>query len=324
MKQKGEGFVPVSPLHFDPIYVAKPWGGEILRSVLGRSIESAEPIGESWELSGYPGRVSRLSDGTGLDHLLEADPEALLGRARRGAEAFPLLFKYLDAGEDLSIQVHPREPGPDGTMPKDEAWWVLEAREGAMLYLGLDREVEEEEIRRRALDGSLPEILRCEPARPGAIHRIHPGTIHGIGGGVVLAEIQQVSDTTYRLYDWGRRGLDGRPRELHLDEALACSSRCPAAEEDLFPVSEAIEGGERLFRGPHFHVDRLRPGGNEVASRSGGSFRIVAALGGRGRLVSEGGEFPLARGSTFLLPACLETVTIVDEIGDLDLLLFGE
>jgi mannose-6-phosphate isomerase len=324
MKQKGEGVVLSAPIRFEPIYVARPWGGEALGPALGRSIASVDPIGESWEISGYPGRVSRMSDGTGLDRLLDADPEALLGRPRRAREAFPLLFKYLDAREDLSIQVHPREPGPDGAMPKDEAWWVLEARPGAMLYVGFEREVDEEEVRRRARDGTLPEILRRVPARPGSIHRIRPGTVHGIGGGVVLAEIQQVSDTTYRLYDWDRRGLDGRRRDLHLDDALACAARRPVAAADLSPVSEPIEGGERLLRGPHFHVDRLRPRGREVALRPDGSFRIVAALGGRGRFVLEAGEFFLARGATWLLPACLESVQIVDDSGDLDLLLFGE
>lgn len=314
--EKGAG-----PLAFDPIYVPKPWGGRRLAR-FGRVLPEG-PIGESWEISGYPGRISGRTDGPGLDELLADHGPSLLGRTPVPGEPFPLLFKYLDAAEDLSVQVHPSAPGPDEGAPKDEAWIVLDAEPGAVLYLGLVRQASADEVRSRAEDGSLPEILRTVEAVAGDCYHVRPGTIHAIGAGVLLAEIQQVSDTTYRLFDWGRTDAAGRSRELHLDQALACACLEADPPEGLRARPRTIEPAiERLVEGPSFTIDRIRPGGGEAIVHRGGRFRILTAVAGTGEVRWSGGVAPIEAGTTLLLPAALGETAIADLSGALILLSF--
>lgn len=311
------------PLEFEPHYVEKPWGGERLGGLLGRTLPSGTRIGESWEVSGHPDRVSRLPDGPALDRLLEIAGEELLGRPRAPGEPFPLLFKFLDATENLSVQVHPGAPTEDGGLPKDEAWYILDAAPGAVLWLGFAADLPADEVRARAADGTLPEVLRAVEPRPGDFFHVSPGTVHAIGAGVVLAEIQQVSDTTYRLYDWGRTDDRGRPRALHVEQSIRHSRLSGGDPARYTPRPRPVPGGDRLLEGENFRVDRLRPGGRPVALAGSGGFRILTVLAGRGRLSWAEGDVDVSVGRTLLLPAILGEVEIRDA-GDLLALVFQE
>ncbi len=308
--------VPIDrPLEFEPHYVEKPWGGGRLGRILGRTLPPGTRIGESWEISGHPGRVSRLPSGPALDEILVEVAEAVVGRPWAAGDPFPLLFKFLDAGENLSVQVHPGAPTAGGGLPKDEAWYILDAEPGAVLYLGFGRDVSAEEVRARAADGTLPEVLRAIEPRPGDFFHVSPGTVHAIGAGVVLAEIQQVSDTTYRLYDWGRTDREGRPRALHLEESIRHSHLSPEDAARYSPRPRPVPGGERLLEGANFRVDRLRPGGRRVSLVGSGRFRILTVLAGRGRLSWAAGDVEISAGRTLLLPAILGEVELRDDGG---------
>lgn len=304
--------------------MAKPWGGNRLASVLGRKLPPGGPYGESWEVSGYPGRVSRLAGGDSLADLALRDPEGLLGRPAAPGEPFPLLFKFIDAQEALSVQVHPAETTGGQVSPKQEAWLVLASDPGAILYIGLTKTVSPDELRSRALDGTIPDILRQVPAVPGAFHHVAAGTIHAIGGGVLLAEIQQVSDTTYRLYDWGRVDSSGRPRDLHIEEALDAASLVAWGHAPFGMRTSRTLVRTSLLPRSKFTVETLSfHASHSFAYPTRGRFEILVVLDGHGRLLSPEGDEDLSPGRTLLLPASIEHVSVAcDE--ELFLLRFTE
>jgi mannose-6-phosphate isomerase len=218
-----------------PRYVEKVWGGRRLETVLGRELPPGRPIGESWEVSFRPDGptpvVGGLFDGRPRDELAREHPEELLGphvTARFGAEG-PLLLKIIDASRDLSVQVHPDEvyeaAHPDAEA-KSEAWYVLAADEGSRLIRGVDG-VDAAGFRGLLEAGRLEECLHEVRVSPGDVMDLPARTLHALGAGVMIAEIQQSSDTTYRVYDWNRVGLDGRPRELHVERALEVTDFSP-------------------------------------------------------------------------------------------------
>lgn len=215
----------LGPLRLSPILRPLVWGGRRLSTVLGRELPPGEEIGESWEIVDLPEASSVVSggpmDGVPLARLVRERPDELLGQSAAAEDGgFPLLVKLLDAHRMLSVQVHPgiHQAQRAGVRPKTEAWFVLHAEPDARLLIGLSAGVTEADVRAALRSGGqgLPELLASHPARAGEAHLIEAGTLHCLGAGVLLAEVQQPSDTTYRLYDWGR----GRP--LHVDEALGC------------------------------------------------------------------------------------------------------
>lgn len=301
-----------APLLLSPAVFAKPWGGRLLEG-WGKTLPPEQPIGEAWEVSDRAEGSSRVEggplDGRSLRELMASDAEGLLGAELLAAdprcrERFPLLFKLLDCRQTLSVQVHPDDARAEakGDRGKEEAWYVLEAEPDAALYLGFAREVGPEEVRRAAEQGALEPLLRKVPARPGDCFHLVPGTVHAIGGGLLLAEIQQSSDLTYRLYDWGRVGLDGRPRELHLDDALAVSRFTPSEHACQAP-EEPIAGGRRrrLIDGAYFSLAAYEVDGELALDGAGPA--IVAAIAGELALVGARGEVTLPRGRSALLPA---------------------
>lgn len=215
------------PLLFESNLRPVVWGGHKLKPLKGFAPDD-EPIGESWEVSAVPGRESVVSNGSlrghSLTSVVEADPAALLGRkvAETYGGRFPLLVKLIDAERDLSVQVHPNDElarSRHGCMGKTEMWFVLGAEPGACLYSGFASPISKYEYKKRVEDGSICEVLSRHPVRRGDVFFIPAGRVHAIGGGILLAEIQQSSDVTYRIFDYGRMGLDGRPRELHTELA---------------------------------------------------------------------------------------------------------
>lgn len=235
-----------------------PWGGSLLRDAFGKDAPD-ERTGESLEISALPGRESVVRNGEHAGKTL-TQMLALWGEALTGGPAeMPLLLKILDARECLSVQVHPDDEGD--RLGKSEAWMVLWAEEGARLVYGLDTGGRplEEIVREGALEGA----LHWESARPGDVFYIPAGTVHALGGGICCYEIQQTSDATYRFWDWGRVGADGKPRQLHIEQALRVSD----AKRRLAKVegtTELVRGGSvtHYICDRHFHMMRLNVSGD--------------------------------------------------------------
>ena len=218
------------PLLFEPNLHTVVWGGHQLRPYKGMT-PSDEPIGESWEVSAVPTSTSIISNGLcqgrDLVSVISEQPEAILGKAvnARYHGQLPLLVKFIDAKKDLSIQVHPNDEmamREHGKMGKSEMWYVIKADEGAHLYAGFKREIHVGEYYQRIADGTITEVLADHQVKAGDVFYLPAGRVHAICGGILLAEVQQSSDVTYRIFDYNRPGLDGKPRELHM--ALAAKA----------------------------------------------------------------------------------------------------
>ncbi|MBN1418162.1 MAG: STAS domain-containing protein [Planctomycetes bacterium] len=315
-------FDPV-PLKTVPILKQRVWGGERLRDLLGKAVPAGGKIGESWEVTDHGAEPSPIAGGSWrgrtIRDLIAADPSPVLGAhgADPGApDRLPLLLKFLDAQEDLSVQVHPGDADAvrigGGAAGKAEAWLVLAAEPGAKLVHGLAPGISWEAFFRNARAGHPDPGMRWVPARPGDVFFNPPGTVHALGSGIVVVEIQQTSDTTYRIHDWGRVGLDGAPRPLHLDEAEAVTPAPPIPAP--YPVRPPARPGEPeiLADCPQFRFLRLPLDRGQVVrgTLNGARFALLTTIEGSAVLTVAGREEPLALGESWLLPAALGEWTI--------------
>lgn len=217
------------PIKFKPIFVEKVWGGDRLKKVLNKNVESDAPIGESWELSAVQGNISVVENGFLAGNTIEDIIEIYMGELigdevymKYGVE-FPLLFKFIDANDKLSIQVHPDDDTAKYrhyAYGKTEMWYVVDAEPETEMIVGFKKQLPKNEFLKRIEDKSLIDYLNFEKIKKGDAFYIPSGRVHALLTGTLVAEIQQTSDITYRLYDWDRPGLDGKPRELHTDLAL--------------------------------------------------------------------------------------------------------
>jgi mannose-6-phosphate isomerase len=304
--------IPLGPLRFAPILRQLIWGGRRLGTVLHKPIGEAKDYAESWELSDYRDVVSVVTEGnlagTSLRELVRKRGTELLGPALAPSDQFPLLVKFIDAHDVLSVQVHPddekgrRLAGDSG---KTETWVVVSAEPGSLIYAGLKKGVTREQFAAAIASGSVEPLLHRFHPRPGDCLLIEAGTVHAIGAGVLLAEIQQMSDATFRVDDWGRIGSDGKPRELHISQALESTDYDRGPVGPLQPVVETRPDGnlrERLARCPYFSVERWhlsRP----VMLGSFERFTIVMNLRGAAEVRHAGSNWRLKFGQTLLLPA---------------------
>lgn len=288
------------PLFPKPFLVERPWGGSKLQG-WGREVPPGSPCGESWDLGSVAGCDSPLSDAP-FDTLSEAAAFQDGKWLGCGPEGFPLLVKLIDAKETLSVQVHPADSGP-GWSPKNECWVVLEAAPGAFLYAGTSTDLSAEETVRRLHGGDIS-VLRKLPVQAGDVVVIPAGTIHAITGGLVIAEIQQCSDTTYRVYDWGRLGLDGKPRDLHLEASVSCLDPRPRTDLKPSPMRLSPES-ELLCATPWFALERWTPNSDPLVLPTREGFQILQVLDGPGRLSWDGNTRTCPRGQCILLPAGL-------------------
>jgi mannose-6-phosphate isomerase len=217
------------PLTFTPLFKDKIWGGQKIKSVLGKDFSPLPNCGETWEISGVSGNVSVVREGAlvgeTLQAILEKYKEELVGKHvyERYGNEFPLLVKFLDANDDLSIQVHPNDElarTRHNSFGKTEMWYIMQADEGAVLNSGFNRPVTQTEYVQAVAQNTLPEILNIEEAKPGDVFFLPAGRVHYIGKGLLLAEIQQTSDITYRIYDFDRCDDKGNLRELHTEQAV--------------------------------------------------------------------------------------------------------
>lgn len=315
------------PLPLEPILLPKVWGGRRL-SDLGKPLPPDTMIGESWELadlastsvSGGGGDAARSVVATGpmrgrtLHHALAEWGTDLLGDARPTADgSFPLLVKYLDAREHLSIQVHPsidyaRQHGESHL--KTESWLVIDAEPGAELFIGLKPGATRSDLEHALSDGTVPAIMRSRPAVPGECHTLPSGTVHALGAGVLVAEVQTPSDTTFRLYDWNREY--NRPdRALHITPGLIC------ADFDDPPPAVAPGGERRVMADtPYYSIESVRASCKAIDLAHDGSGPVVVMLPRTmgAAIASRSGRFPeveLQRGRTCLVPACLASDSVL-------------
>lgn len=306
------------PLRFAPVYKERVWGGRALADAFGRTLPPGL-IGESWEVTDRPEGVSRVTggplDGVTLRELMERQPRELLGDAAPAAGGrFPLLVKILDAQDVLSLQVHPPAhlAAQLGGEPKTEMWYVAQAAPGAHLFAGLRRGVTREEFARRAQDGSVAECFHRLDVRPGDAMFLRSGRVHALGAGLLIFEIQQNSDTTYRVFDWNRVGLDGRPRDLHPGQSLASidfedfePALQPGAWRDAGAVRERPLASCELF--DVRLVTWPAPARHEISFTRP---QVLGVTAGHIRVESAAGALALAPGDFALLPAGLGAATL--------------
>lgn len=308
---------PLYPLRFTPVYQDYLWGGDRILRRFGRT---APPgiYAESWEISARPEGMSMVSNGPlsgrSLATLVEEMGAALLG-SRVPGERFPLLFKIIDAHERLSVQVHPDEADAAryGGDAKTEMWYVLDADPGAAIFAGLKpgttRKKFEEAVRQTRVDA----LLQRVPIKTGDAIFIPGGLVHALEPGSLIFEVQQNSNTTYRIYDWGRIGHDGRPRETHLAQALRVINwRLPSVERAAPRPESGAPGNRRqsLISCPCFFVDRIVLQDPESVEHDGGSFRALFCAEGGAQILHDGGVEPLPAGSSALAPAGLKKFVI--------------
>jgi mannose-6-phosphate isomerase len=304
--------IPLYPLRFEPIYQYRLWGGRRLVHLLSTPLPGDGPIGEAWLLSDRDDHSSRVANGPlkgqTLGQLLKQWPEQLLGKLAGRFCRFPLLLKFLDARDTLSVQVHPSDRQTDylpaGEHGKTEAWVVLEADPESRIYAGLKPATTAGTLRRAIANGTVVDHLACFTPKPGDGIFVQAGTVHSLGG-VVVFEVQQNSDVTFRLYDWDHiDAKSGQPRPLQVEQAMACIDFAQGA---IGPVVAVVEEPkpvlrERLFLCEHFGLWRLR-GESPFMVGVAGTPRVLVCLTGDGQLEHDGTNYAVGRGDVLLLPA---------------------
>jgi mannose-6-phosphate isomerase len=301
------------PLRFEPIYQYRLWGGRRLADLLAAPLPGDGPIGEAWILSDRDDHSSRVADGPlkgrTITQLLEQSREQLLGKLAPCFRRFPLLLKFLDAREMLSVQVHPSDAHtellPDGETGKTEAWVVLETGAKSRVYAGLKPGTTSDDLRRALADGTVANQLVCFTPRAGDGVFLPAGIVHALGGNVVAFEVQENSDVTFSLYDWGHvDAKTGQPRALQIDQALACINFADGAGGLVTPEVEATKPAEleRLFHCAHFCLWRLR-GQLPFTVGAAGVARVLACIGGGGYVEHGGASYTVGKGDVMLLRA---------------------
>lgn len=288
------------------------WGGHRLAEEYGIEYEE-DILAEAWELSCHPDGPSYIVNGKyagkTLEEFIEAEGKDVLGSHCRRFRDFPILIKFIDAKQNLSIQVHPNNRYAlknEGQYGKTEMWYIMDAKPGAFLYYGFKTEVSKEEFAKRIEEDSLLEVLNAVPVQKGDVLFIESGTIHAIGEGILIAEIQQNSNVTYRVYDYGRVGKDGKKRDLHIEKALAVTNRVPIVKDkSSYPHVADCD---------YFTVDKLNLDGTFMKKMEGSvsetSFASILFLDGQGTITNNGETLSFKKGESFFLAAGSGNYTI--------------
>jgi len=308
--------ISLYPLRFRPILRQYLWGGLRLATSLGKKLPPGDRWAESWEVSDHGPDQSVVEfgplAGTTLGQLVAKHGKSLLGR-HDPQPRFPLLLKFLDAAQTLSVQVHPDDARAAKLDPpelgKSEAWIVLEAEPGSMIYAGLKSGIDRRALKEAIRRGQCEDCLHAFQPTPGDCVFVPAGTVHALGAGLLVAEIQQSSDVTYRLFDWNRVGPDGRPRPLHIEQGLDAVdyNRGPVQPQrprttDRPPVSRLVECEKFVLDRWEFDSPQSIGGDNRCC--------LISVLEGAVRLEGDPSGLPLARGGTALLPAELHDVRL--------------
>ena len=293
------------------------WGGDTLKTAWSKPCDF-DKLAETWELTVRPEATNIILggalDGHTLGELLEAHPEAL-GTTDTGG-LFPLLIKFIDARDRLSVQVHPDDDyarDVENDRGKTEMWYIVDAAEDAEIIYGLAEGMDNAAFRRAFAEGRVLEAVNRVKVQPGETYFIPSGLVHAIGDGCLIGEIQQNSDLTYRVYDYDRRGADGKLRELHVDRAMDVIR--PFSEDEIrairFSRAPRYEMGECLAACPYFEVHRVTLAGDALALEvPKESFFHLLSVDGEGNLTHDGVDYPLTRGDSLFLPAGLGSCTV--------------
>ena len=301
------------PIKLKPAFKDYLWGGTRLRDDFGKDCDF-DKIAESWELSCHKDGNTVVADGEfaglTLAQYIEKEGKSVLGTNCEKFENFPILIKLIDAKDNLSVQVHPNNEYAqrvEGEYGKTEMWYVVDCDEGASLLYGFKHNITKEEFRERIENNTLLEVTNSVPVKKGDVFFIEAGTLHAIGKGILIAEIQQNSNTTYRIYDYGRVGADGKPRQLHIDKAVDVTNLCPAKP---YPQSEPVDMGgwtkKRLAKCEYFTVDVINVDTSAALEADKSSFVNILVLDGGCVLSSEGNDaVELKKGDSVFIPAGL-------------------
>ena len=321
------------PMLMKPAFKDYIWGGTRLRDDFGKDCDF-DKVAESWELSCHKDGNSVIANGEfagmSLSEYIEKQGKAVLGTNCARFENFPVLIKLIDAQDNLSVQVHPDNEDAqrvEGEYGKTEMWYVVDADEGATLLYGFKHEISKEEFRERIENNTLLEVTNAVPVKKGDVFFIRSGTLHAIGKGILIAEIQQNSNTTYRIYDYGRVGKDGKPRELHIDKALDVTKLCPA---EPYPETEWVTADSKtgwkkklLSSCEYFTVNALDIPESAELTADEKSFVSLLFLDGTSTISYDGGKLDVKKGDSVFIPAgfgsfkidgkCSAVMTTIDE-----------
>ena len=301
----------IYPLQFEPILKERIWGGEKLNSVLNKPITS-KSTGESWEISTVEGDVSVISNGTlkgiSLNEVIDNFPKEVLGTSvfEKFGKQFPLLFKYLDANTDLSIQVHPNDElakKRHNSFGKTEMWYIMQADEGSRIIVGFKNNSNAKEYVSHLENNTLLALLEEVKVKTGDVFFLETGTVHAIGAGLLVAEIQQTSDITYRLYDFDRVDSEGNKRELHVDLALEAINYNKVETQKKYNEVENVSN--EMVNCPYFTTNYLKLSGELNVSKSATSFTVYMCTEGEFQLEYNQEQYHYSKGDTVLIPAAM-------------------
>jgi len=295
------------PLKSVPVFKERIWGGQRLREVFGKDLPPGKEIGESWEVADLPEGKSTIGNGPlrgqTLGEAVERYREEITG-VKDFPTPFPLLIKFLDAEDVLSVQVHPdaetcRRMGRG--QPKTECWYIIQAQPGAVIYKGLKKGVTREQFARAIETQDVASLLAAVPAHVGECHYLPAGTVHALSAGLLIAEIQTPSDTTYRVFDWNRADEHGRPRPLHIEEALE------SIHFDITPATLPVTTVGRLVDSQYFKVAKGHQCANCELFLGRGLMRVLIVITGGGAILSKDVEpVEVKAGDTLVIPAAFE------------------
>lgn len=306
----------VYPFQFEPILKDRIWGGEKLKTFLNKPITSSI-TGESWELSTVEGDVSVIANGDykgqSLMNVINDSPEELLGAAvyKRFGKQFPLLFKYLDAREDLSIQVHPNDAlakERHNSFGKTEMWYIMQADEEARIIVGFKEDSTAAEYVKNLESNTLLSILNDIKVKEGDVFFLETGTVHAIGAGMVVAEIQQTSDITYRLYDFDRKDAQGNTRELHVDLALDAINYQKTDTQKTYTNNS--NQSNTIVDCTYFTTNFIPLNGDLTVNKQGDTFTVYMCIEGAFEIQQEGVISKYIKGDTILIPAAMRSYAL--------------
>jgi len=309
------------PLKFTPIIKEKIWGGNQFYHILNKDVDPTLKNGESWEISDLEGDISIINNGflaeNSLSELIELYMGELVGEQPflQYGLGFPLLIKFIDASENLSVQVHPDDQLAStvyGLQGKTELWYVVHAEEGAGLYVGFNKSVKKEDFITALKQGTVDRLLTFYPVKKGDVFFIPAGTVHAIGKGVLLAEIQQTSDITFRVFDWNRKDENGDSRELHIEEALQAIHFEDTPDTYKIDYEDKLNSSVSVIRSSYFNINILSlDQAIEKTYLPVDSFVIYICVEGEVHFFNENIHEVIYRGETCLIPAILPELTIV-------------
>lgn len=287
------------------------WGGTKLRDVYGKNCDY-DKVAESWELSTHPAGQSVIEggefDGLTFGAYIEKAGKGILGTNCERFSEFPVLIKFIDAKEPLSVQVHPSDEYAlrvEGEYGKTEMWYVIASDPGASLYFGVNQALTKDEFKEHIENNTLTDVLYKADVKPGDVFFIESGTIHAIGAGILICEIQQNSNTTYRVYDYARRGADGKLRELHVDKAIDVSTLTPSDTADKQSAPESIPGGTKtaLASCEYFTTEKYEVDGTVELTADEKSFMSLVITEGEGTAEGEENTVDFKAADSLFVPA---------------------